>query len=122
MHRILVIDDDPDLLSVTKSLLERHDFEVCALSNGEDIDATISFFRPALILLDISLGNADGRIICREIKTRKESSHVPVLLFSGNTNINDTISPFLADGFVGKPFSRKELLTAINAVLPNKST
>lgn len=122
MHKILLIDDDDDLLSVTKSLLERHNFEVCALSSGKDIEATISSFKPALVLLDISLGTADGRVICRNIKTRKESSHVPVLLFSGNTNIRETLSPFLADGFVAKPFTRKELLTSISAVLLAAST
>ena len=104
MHKILVVDDEPDLLSITKSLLERNNFEVCAILTGNDIDVVISSFKPELILLDISLGNADGRIICKEIKTRKETSHVQVLLFSANLNVKDTVFHFLADGFVEKPF------------------
>jgi DNA-binding response OmpR family regulator len=117
MHKILVADDETDLLSITKSLLERNGFHVCAISTGKDIDAVISSFKPDLILLDISLGNSDGRTICKEIKTRKETSHVQVLLFSGNSNVSESVSHFLADGFVEKPFSKQQLLTSINGLL-----
>ena len=117
MYKVLVVDDEPDLLTVIKSLLERNNFEVCAISSSKDIDLVISSFKPEVILLDISLGNTDGRIICQEIKTRKESSHVQVLLFSANLNVRDTVSQFLADGFVEKPFSIQELLNSINGLL-----
>lgn len=117
MHKILVVDDDFDLLSITKSLLERNDFEVHAISNANDIDAVIASFNPEVILLDISIGNEDGRIICRELKTTKGSSHLPVLLFSANLDVSDTLAPYLADGFVEKPFSKNELLNSIHAAL-----
>jgi len=117
MHKILVVDDEPDLLSATKSLLERNNFEVCAISTGKDIDATLSSFEPGLVLLDISIGDLDGRVICRHIKTRQETSHIQVVLFSGSSNVRETIPQFLADGFLEKPFSKKELLDSINAAL-----
>jgi DNA-binding response OmpR family regulator len=120
MQRILIVDDEPDLLSITKSLLERNNFEVYTVSHPKDIDGAISSFKPELIILDISLGSADGRIICREIKSRKETSHIQVLLFSANLNVRETISQYLADGFVEKPFSKSELLDSLNTVLLTK--
>jgi DNA-binding response OmpR family regulator len=117
MHKILIIDDELDLLSITKSLLERNNFEVCAISTGKDIGTVISSFKPEVILLDISLGDADGRTICKEIKTKQETSHLRVLLFSANFNAKDTIFHFFADGFVEKPFSKEQLLNSIKGVL-----
>lgn len=117
MDKILVVDDDIDLLDMVKLFLQRKNFMVSAICKWEEIEASIKTFNPALILLDISLKGADGRVICKQLKTTPETKDIPVLIFSGNYNVRPTLSEFLADGFIEKPFDPANLVNEINLIL-----
>ncbi len=114
MKKILVIDDDIDILTVVKILLESNGFNVVAISKWQEIDSKINIFHPDLILLDVSLGTQDGRNICKQLKSNNDTKHIPVILFSANHNVEKSISECLADRFISKPFDINFLIESIN--------
>jgi DNA-binding response OmpR family regulator len=118
MKRILLVDDEVDLLNMVKLFLERSNYKVCAISDWESIPGTIDSFNPHLIILDISLRGADGRMICKQIKQNSPTAHISVLLCSGNSKVKHSIAEFLADGFLEKPFGINDLLKEIESILP----
>ena len=86
MKKILVIDDDEDILSLVQMMLSMHDFKVNAISRWEEMDDNIRDTPPDLILLDISLRGADGRDICKRLKNNPVTRHIRVILFSANVH------------------------------------
>jgi DNA-binding response OmpR family regulator len=113
MSKILVVDDDPDILTVVKILLSMHHFSVMAISRPEDIGRAIKSFSPGLILLDVALSGADGREICRKLKTSNETQHIPVILFSAHYDLVNSFHEYMANGLVTKPFEAAFLLETI---------
>ncbi len=81
----------------------------------------IESFDPDLILLDVSLGNADGRNISRQIKSKPSSKHIHIVLFSAKHNVSKHFSECLADDFIAKPFDPQKLLNKIYSQLAKKS-
>lgn len=114
MKRILVLDDDIDILTVVKLVLESNSFEVAAISNWKQIYPQIDTFKPDLILLDVSLGTQDGRNICKQLKSNKATRNISVILFSANHNVEKSVSECLADSFISKPFDINNLIEGIN--------
>jgi DNA-binding response OmpR family regulator len=114
MKKILVVDDDVDILTVVQLVLENNDFEVQAISKWQQIYAMIGEFNPDLILLDVSLGTQDGRNICKQLKSSPDTMHIPVILFSANLNVEKNVEECLADSFIAKPFDINDLIQGIN--------
>ena len=114
MKKILVVDDDIDILTVVQLVLESNGFEVVAIPNWQQIYTQIDTFKPNLILLDVSLGSQDGRNICKQLKSNNDTKDIAVILFSANHNIEKSVSECLADSFVAKPFDINDLLDGIN--------
>ena len=113
MNKILVVDDDTDILGLVKILLNSNNYDVKAISRWEEIDTSIYNFKPDLVLLDVSLGGADGREICKGIKAAKETRDLPVILFSANPEMGKYIEDCCAQSFIPKPFELKYLLSTI---------
>lgn len=115
-RKILIIDDDADLSMIITDMLESKGFEVqCAQSSEEafDILSECSF---DIILLDINLPDSSGFEICRQLR---EVSNVPVIFASARTSETDRITGFDigGDDYLPKPYSMKELLSRINALI-----
>lgn len=119
MDKILVVDDDVDILTLVKITLKMNGFDVETLSRWEKIDNAIEEFIPDLILLDISLGGADGREICKRIKTNSETAHIPVILFSANIEMEKSFANCHAQAFISKPYELNYFLNTIKAHLKN---
>ena len=117
MNKILVVDDDPDILSLVETILTMHDFSVEALLKWENIDSSLDSFKPNLILLDVSLAGADGRDICKKIKQTKETEHLPVILFSANSRMGNDIASCHAQDFIAKPFELSHFVQTIKSHL-----
>ena len=116
--KILVIDDDTDLLDVTSALLTRKDFEVETNTNWEDALRKIKTFEPQLILLDVFLNGIDGLDICRQLKTMPHTKHIPVLIFSSYPQIGErVIYEYGADDFIAKPFEVNDLVSKMHSIL-----
>jgi len=113
MSKILVVDDDTDILSVMEILLKMKGFEVEVTTRGENTFPKIESFKPDLILLDVLISGHDGRTICRELKARKETSHIPVIMFSAHPGAAASILQYGADDFIAKPFDVANLLQKV---------
>lgn len=121
--KILVIDDDTDLLDVTNALLTRKGFEVETNANWEDAFKKLETYQPQLILLDVFLNGIDGLDICRQLKTMSHTKHIPVLIFSSYPGIAERVTyEYGADDFIAKPFEVNDLITKMHSVLSQKET
>lgn len=114
MSKILVIDDDIDILSVMEVLLSMKGFNVEVTAKGENTFPKIESFKPDLILLDVLISGYDGRVICKQLKANEETRHIPVIMFSAHPGAAATIADYGADDFISKPFDVHNLLKKVN--------
>lgn len=113
MNKILVVDDDVDILSLVETILSMNNFDVQAISRWEDIYTKMDEFKPNLVLLDVMLGGADGRDICRNLHLNTKTKNIPVVLFSANPEMAKYIKECMAQDFVAKPFDISNLLKTV---------
>ena len=111
MKRILVVDDNKDILVVVQIILENHGYIVKGIWRGEETLETIKDFVPDMVLLDIFLGSVSGIIICEEIK--KLYPKLCVVMFSAHAKRDDVLKLCPANGFIEKPFEIQDLLKTI---------
>jgi len=114
MFKILVIDDDIDLLFLGSSLLRQKGFDVHSLARPENVIHVVRSFQPDLILLDIKLGDYDGGNICLQLKNHPETKQVKIILYSAFPETSVDVSKYGADDFVLKPYEMDHLVTRIN--------
>lgn len=119
--RILVVEDDENIRDVLELLLARAGFTVFTSATGKDIFNTIQNISPDLILLDVLLGELDGRDICKALKTHMETAHIPVIIVSGVYNIFSTIVEAKANDVISKPFTEEILLRRVQRQLSKKN-
>jgi DNA-binding response OmpR family regulator len=118
MCRILAVDDDKDILEVLQFILEDSGYEVETLSDGHTLFEKIKESNPDLILLDIMLGNLDGRQLCKDVKADAETQDIPVILISASHNVSASMNQNGApDAFIAKPFDINDLLDTIKGQL-----
>jgi two-component system OmpR family response regulator len=115
-HRILVLDDDPEIRHWLSGVLGEAGFEVSAVDSAARMHACLSSAPHALVVLDLKLRGEDGLTIARDL--RRQSS-VPIIMMSGLGDETDRVLglEMAADDFVTKPFSGRELLARIRAQL-----
>ena len=114
MFRILVIDDDVDLLFLGSSLLRQKGFDVFSLAKTDNLFYSIEFFKPDLILLDVKLGDQDGRNICRQLKENAGTNSIKIILYSAFPETSVEYAKYGADDFIVKPYELDHLVTRIN--------
>ncbi|MEO8719499.1 MAG: response regulator [Ginsengibacter sp.] len=121
MSKILILDDDLDLLTVVKSLLLKKGFEVFAYSDWKNAWDAVKTCKPNLILLDVFLKGFDGLDVCKKLKSSYFTRNIPVIMISSYPNIAETaIYEFGADDFLAKPFEVNEMMKKIRRVLSTK--
>jgi DNA-binding response OmpR family regulator len=103
-RRLLVIDDDKDILDVVREIFEMDGYVVRCLGNVNDIFSEVNHFRPNVILIDYKLGLSNGAEICYQIKSNAGTVHLPVVLFSAHHREIDHIGNYGWNAFIGKPF------------------
>ena len=116
-NRILVVDDEPKLVRLVREVLEAANYEVFAASSGEQAIETIAIEQPDLVILDIILlGSIDGYQTASRIR---EYSSIPIIILTAKGRESDMLLGFDAgaDDYITKPFSSKELLARVRAVL-----
>lgn len=114
--KILVVDDDAEIRDLLAHYLEQERFRVVTLASGRGIDKVLSEQRFHLILLDIMIPGEDGFSICRRVRA---SSSVPIIILTARGDEMDRVVGLEmgADDYVAKPFSPRELVARIKAVL-----
>jgi DNA-binding response OmpR family regulator len=121
MSKILILDDDLDLLTVVKSLLRKKGFEVFAYTDWAKALEAVKTYKPQLILLDVFLTGIDGLDVCKKLKSSYFTRNIPVIMFSSYPNIAETaIYEFGADDFLAKPFEVNDLVKKMHHILAKK--
>ncbi len=122
MKKILVVDDDDDVLETIQLILEIGGYEVEPLNDAQVVFDRIDEFKPDLILLDVVLGKIDGRVICSQIKCHIDTQRIPILMMSGLYDLKEIKDMECApDDFMSKPFKMDVLLEKIEKLLGRKS-
>ena len=118
MKKILVVDDDDDVLETIQLILEIGGYDVEPLNDAQLIFDRISDFKPDLVLLDVVLGKIDGRVICSQIKNHNETNRIPILMMSGLYDLKEIETMECApDDFMQKPFKMDVLLEKIEKLI-----
>jgi CheY-like chemotaxis protein len=120
MRRILAVDDNVDILEVLKLVFEDSGYQIDTLANGHQVFEKIKEQKPDVILLDIMLGDMDGRELCQELKSNFETNDIPVILISASHNVTDTLSYNQQGGpnaFIAKPFDITHLINTVERQL-----
>ena len=117
-RRILVVDDEPDILEFLQVILEEEGYTVVTSDKGEYLEQLHNGGLPQLILLDVLLSGKDGREIVKYLKTQQETRHIPVIMFSAHPSAEETARQAGADDFLAKPFNIDVLLEKITHQFP----
>jgi phosphate regulon transcriptional regulator PhoB len=117
--RILIIDDEPDLVLLASYNLKKEGFTVFSAANSEDALPMIRETQFDLIVLDLMLPGIHGLELCRILRQNPKTKHIPIIMLTAKSDEADKICGLEsgADDYITKPFSPKELVARINAVL-----
>lgn len=115
-YKILIIDDDKDILTIISDMLSGYGYEVTTATSAEDAFDLLSKGSYHLLLLDINLPDSDGFEICKQLR---EVSTVPVIFASARTSEDDRVTGYSigGDDYLPKPYSMKELLVRVQALI-----
>jgi two-component system, OmpR family, alkaline phosphatase synthesis response regulator PhoP len=121
VKRVLVVDDEPEIVRLVRDYLERAGFEVTTAANGAQALREFSRQRPDLVILDLTLPETDGLDVARAIRRTGE---VPIIMLTARTDEADRVAGLElgADDYVTKPFSARELVARVRAVMRRAQT
>ena len=117
--RILIIEDEPDIRKTIDYNLSKESFEVFQASSIAEGEKSILDNPPDAIILDLMLPDGSGLTLCRDIKSDSATSHIPIILLTAKADEVDRVIGFElgADDYVTKPFSVRELILRVKAIL-----
>ncbi|MEJ7780475.1 MAG: response regulator [Daejeonella sp.] len=115
--RILVIDNDQDILEAVGTALEMENYSVETSPIVEDIFEMIRDKKPDLILIDYLLFGINGGELCHMIKSEPTTSHLPVIIFSGYPKVIQSLGTYESDAFISKPFELDHFMEVIKSCL-----
>lgn len=117
LKRILVLDDNQDILEMVNEVLSYEQFDVHATSNSNGIIAVAEKFNPHLVILDYRLSNANGGEICLELKAHPQLKDIPVIIFSAYVSQHIDYSQYRCDAVISKPFDLSHLIETVNGLM-----
>lgn len=118
-QRILIIEDEPDIIEVLKYNLEKNHFSVASAASGEAGLKAAGELLPDLVLLDLMLPGIDGLEVCRRLRDDARTRDIPVVMLTAKGTESDVVVGLTlgADDYIVKPFNTSELMARIKAVL-----
>ncbi len=118
-YKILIVDDEPDVVELVEYNLKNAGFDVIKSADGNEALKKIQNENPDLILLDIMLPNIDGFEICKILKRNPDTSAIPIIMLTAKAAEVDKIVGFElgADDYITKPFSPRELVLRVKTLL-----
>ncbi|AWJ88699.1 DNA-binding response regulator [Azospirillum baldaniorum] len=120
---LLVVDDDREIRTLLSQFLTRHGFRVTGAKDGVEMMRTLDSARVDLIVLDLMMPGEDGLSLCRRLRAAPETAQTPVIMLTAMGEETDRIVGLEmgADDYLAKPFSPRELLARVKAVLRRAS-
>jgi two-component system alkaline phosphatase synthesis response regulator PhoP len=121
MHKkkILIVDDEPDILKLTSLRLRKLGYDVLTAVNGQEGLESIRGEKPDLVLLDLILPIVSGADVCRKTKNDEKLEHIPIILFAAScdTITAEKAKELGAEDYMVKPFNPKELMNKVERIL-----
>jgi DNA-binding response OmpR family regulator len=123
MHRILIVDDEPNIVLALQLLMRREGYEIQAVDNGEEAVLAVRDFQPDLVLLDVMLPRMDGYEVCQRIRADPSLKDVSVIMLTakGREAEREKGLALGADYYITKPFSTREVVRKVKEVLAEKT-
>jgi len=117
--KILIADDEPNIVVSLEFLMQQRGYEVRVANNGEDALAAVGEFRPDLILLDVMMPRLSGYDLCQKIRENPAWQNIRIIMLSAKGRDVEVTKGLAvgADAYVTKPFSTKELIAKVDAML-----
>ncbi len=110
---ILVLDDDPDICTMIKLMLEYHGFTVYTADTQSRMEMLLAENKIDLVIMDMLLSGVNGADICRKLKNDPQKLSLPIIMLSAHPNAHEDCLAAGADDFLGKPFEMDELVKKI---------
>ena len=119
--RIIVLDDNQDILEIVHETLIYENFDVKSTSKSDEVIPLIKEFNPDLVILDYRVAGLNGGELCRQIKSHPDFNDLPVIIFSAYIRHNDELFAYGCDAILNKPFNLTELVEKVNnLIIDNK--
>ena len=118
-RRVLIADDEPNIVTSLEYLMRRAGYDVRVAKDGEDALALVESFHPHLVLLDVMMPRCNGYDVCQRMRERPEWRDIRILMLSAkgrDAEVSKGIS-LGADSYITKPFANKELMAKVGALL-----
>ncbi len=117
--KILLVEDEEEILQLAKLYLEKEGFRTCLARTGLDALKQVKAERPDLVILDLMLPELDGLEVCKRIRSDSQTAMLPIIMLTAKAEETDTILGLElgADDYVTKPFSPKALVARVKALL-----
>ncbi|HEY5370876.1 MAG TPA: response regulator [Hanamia sp.] len=117
---ILIYDDDVEILTVTKIILEKHHYHVETRTRCDDIIKEVGEIKADLVFMDLWIPRMGGESALQLMKQNEVTWHIPVILFSANDLIEEVCKRSNADGYLRKPFSINNLVQLVEDIILKK--
>ena len=121
-RRVVVIEDDPEMIELVKLILAKDGFDVAGANNGRDGLGVIEESQPDVVLLDLMMPDMDGWEVYQSMKAQDSMKNIPVIIITAKAqSIDRVLGLHIAkvDDYITKPFSPSELLTSVRKVIAN---
>ena len=118
-RKVLIVDDELNIVTALEFLLQKSGYEVMAAQNGDEALQRVESFAPDLVLLDVMMPRISGYEVCRRMRERPEWKHIKIIMLSAKgreAEVSKGVS-LGADLYVTKPFSNNELVGKIGELL-----
>ena len=121
MVKILLVEDEPDMVQIITDILQAEGYEVTSAPDGEEALVTLKSFTPDLIVTDISMPKMDGWDVCAKIKSNKKTENIPIAFLTARTDtISKGIGSLASAYYIEKPIKIKDLKKRIDEILNKK--
>jgi len=118
--RVLILDDDPDILQICSIVLKKKGFDVSTLNTSSQVIEQVRSYNPDVILMDNWIPGPGGIEATRMLKLAPETHDIPVIFFSANSNVTQLAREAQADYFLQKPFDITELEAIVQMAISQK--
>jgi CheY-like chemotaxis protein len=121
---IMVVDDNPDIITIIKTILEGKGYSVFSASSGPELLNLLKNQKPDLIILDIMMPEMDGLEVLTKLKGVTDTTGIPVILLTAKVQYEDVLGGYKlgADYYITKPFTSTQLINGINLLLGERKT
>lgn len=113
MKKVLIIEDDTDIVEALQIVLSEEGYDVAITTKGDEVYKKIATYKPDVIILDLLLSGNDGSVICKSLKADAKTTTIPVIMISAHPGAEKAVKECGADGYIPKPFSVDTITAAV---------